>query len=66
MAQIGYSAPPETEVGFVTPRGEAKTIKFSKGGSYTTSDDDEITALDAVAELKAHPISFAPKFSAKE
>jgi hypothetical protein len=61
MASIGYSAPPETEVSFVTSAGESRSVKFDKSGKYTTSKDDEIAALDACAELESHPISFAPK-----
>lgn len=61
MPSIGYAAPPETEVGFVTPRGEARSLKFSKAGTYTTSDEDEIAALDAVASAESSSIGFAPK-----
>jgi uncharacterized protein with FMN-binding domain len=60
MASIGYSAPKDTEVSFVTSTGESKRVKF-KDGAYTTSNEEEIAALDACAELKSHPISFAPK-----
>lgn len=62
MASIGYSGRGVKEMSFVTSKGEAKTVTF-KDGRYTTSDEDEIAALDAVAELKDHPISFAPKSS---
>lgn len=54
---ISYSAPPETEVGFVTSKGEAKSLKFSKSGTYTTSNAEEIAALDAVAQLEDHPVT---------
>lgn len=64
MASIGYAAPEGTEVGFVTSKGEAKSVKF-KNGAYTTSNEDEIAALDAVAELESHPVSFAPKSNTK-
>lgn len=49
---------------FVTDKGEARSVKF-KDGIYSTSDEDEITALDSVAELEVHPISFAPKSNTK-
>jgi hypothetical protein len=61
VASIGYSAPPDTEVSFVTSAGEAKRLKFDAKGHYTTSKEDEIAALDSCAELESHPIGFAPK-----
>jgi hypothetical protein len=64
VPSIGYSAPKDTEVSFITAAGEAKSVTF-KDGKYTTTNEDEIAALDAVAELEEHPVSFAPK-SAKE
>jgi hypothetical protein len=61
MASIGYSAPPDTQVSFVLPDGRSKVVKFSDKGTYSTSNADEIAALDALGELESHPIAFAPK-----
>lgn len=62
MASIGYVAPPDTSVSFTLPDGSSRTVTF-KDGKYTASKDDEIAALDAVAELENHPVGFAPKSS---
>lgn len=61
MPSIRYAAPAGTEVSSTVPgTGEEVRISFSKDGFYTATKAEEIAALDAVAELEAHPITFAP------
>jgi hypothetical protein len=56
---ISYSAPPDTKVSFTLPDGTSKVVKFSDKGTYSTSKDDEIAALDVLANLAVHPITAA-------
>ena len=53
-----YVAPPETEVGFVTSKGESRSLTFTAHGNYSTDDADEIAALEALAELETHPVGW--------
>jgi hypothetical protein len=60
---VRYKARKDVEVEGPNAKGEVIGPISFKTGSYSTTDPDEITLLDALATDPNNPIGFAPKES---